>query len=109
MLGASSGRVTPPACQRILAIGRHRDDIFFRIAHVSVRLSAGISIADLSRMTRAPQSIPAFALFVGVLLPLSPAGAATIEIFPSNADASCSEEFENRANNLQPGDVLILH
>lgn len=32
-----------------------------------------------------------------------------IEIQPSNADASCNEEFENVANTLGPGDTLILH
>ena len=37
------------------------------------------------------------------------ADAATIEIFPSNADASGNEEFETRVNALAPGDVLILH
>lgn len=31
------------------------------------------------------------------------------EIYPSNADVSCSEEFENIANALQAGDELILH
>lgn len=60
-------------------------------------------------MTLAPRSIPAVALLACVLLPLSSAHGATIEIFPSNADGSCNEEFENRANSLQPGDVLILH
>lgn len=40
---------------------------------------------------------------------MSPALAATFEIFPSNADASCNEKLETRANGLQPGDVLILH
>jgi len=33
--------------------------------------------------------------------------AAIIEIYPSTA--SCNEEFENKANALQPGDELILH
>ncbi len=32
-----------------------------------------------------------------------------IEIFPSNANASCNEEFENVANTLGAGDTLILH
>jgi hypothetical protein len=32
---------------------------------------------------------------------------ATIELFPSVSD--CSEEFENIANALQPGDELMLH
>lgn len=32
-----------------------------------------------------------------------------IEIYPSNADASCGEEFVALANTLQPGDELILH
>jgi len=31
-----------------------------------------------------------------------------ITISPSNADATCNEEFENVANTLQPGDTLIL-
>ncbi len=34
---------------------------------------------------------------------------SVLEIFPSNANASCNEEFENTANSLQPGDTLILH
>jgi Right handed beta helix region len=33
--------------------------------------------------------------------------ATTIEINPSTG--SCNEEFENRANTLQPGDELVLH
>jgi len=37
------------------------------------------------------------------------AGGEVFEIFPSNADQTCSEEFENIANGLQPGDELILH
>src|SRR5262245_2460221 len=32
-----------------------------------------------------------------------------IEIFASNADATCNEEFENVVNTLLPGDVLVLH
>ncbi len=39
----------------------------------------------------------------------SPAAARVIEIFPSNADATCNEEFESVANSLQPGDELVLH
>jgi len=42
-------------------------------------------------------------------LPPWPSHAAIFEIFPSSADSSCNEEFENRANGLKPGDVLILH
>ena len=34
---------------------------------------------------------------------------APIELFPSNANGSCHEEFETIANRLQPGDELILH
>lgn len=37
------------------------------------------------------------------------ASGRVIEIQPSNADASCNEEFENVANTLGPGDTLILH
>jgi hypothetical protein len=32
-----------------------------------------------------------------------------IEIYPSNADSTCDEAFENLANSLQPGDELVLH
>jgi parallel beta helix pectate lyase-like protein len=42
------------------------------------------------------------------ILPCTRASAATTEIFPSNADTTCNEEFENVANALRPGDVLIL-
>src|SRR5438046_10494127 len=37
------------------------------------------------------------------------APARVVEIFPSNADVSCDEEFENAANTLKPGDELVLH
>jgi len=39
----------------------------------------------------------------------SSSSGRVIEIFPSNANTSCNEEFENVANTLQPGDSLILH
>ncbi len=32
-----------------------------------------------------------------------------IELSPSNADTSCSEEFETTANALKAGDTLVLH
>jgi hypothetical protein len=32
-----------------------------------------------------------------------------IEVFPADANISCSEPFESAANSLQPGDELILH
>jgi len=60
-------------------------------------------------MTNALLLALAVVMLAGLALPLAHASAATIEIFPSNADASCNEEFENRANALKPGDVLILH
>lgn len=60
-------------------------------------------------MRHAPLVVFGAVLLACFALPLSPAGRATIEIFPSNADSSCNEEFENRANSLKPGDVLILH
>lgn len=41
--------------------------------------------------------------------PLARVSAATSEIFPSNADAKCDEEFENVAHALKPVDVLIFH
>lgn len=44
-----------------------------------------------------------------LLFPVETLYAATFEVFPSNADATCNEEFENVANKLQPGDELVLH
>ena len=49
------------------------------------------------------------ALLSSLTLPPGPSHAATFEIFPSSADSSCNEEFENLANGLKSGDVLILH
>ena len=46
---------------------------------------------------------------LGVHAPTARAAGQTYEIYPSDANASCNEEFENRANTLQPGDTLILH
>lgn len=63
----------------------------------------------MSRMRNTRLPIVAVLLLTCVLLPPVSASGTTTEIFPSNADASCNEEFENRANSLQPGDVLILH
>lgn len=34
---------------------------------------------------------------------------ATIEIYPSDANATCQEEFLARARSLRPGDTLVLH
>lgn len=42
-------------------------------------------------------------------LGIGDASAAVHEIFPSSAGGSCTEEFENIANTLQPGDELVLH
>jgi hypothetical protein len=39
----------------------------------------------------------------------SDAASRVIEIYPSNADTTCNEEFENVVNTLMPGDVLVLH
>src|SRR2546426_212276 len=63
----------------------------------------------MRQMTNALLRALAVVMLAGLALPPAHASAATIEIFPSNADASCNEEFENRANALKPGDVLILH
>ena len=60
-------------------------------------------------MNNAPSLAPSAVLLSCAVLAISPVGAATLEIFPSSADSSCSEEFENLANGLKPGDVLILH
>src|SRR5262245_58365772 len=47
--------------------------------------------------------------FVFLLVCASASHAAReIVINPSNADATCNEEFENVANTLQPGDTLVL-
>src|SRR5258705_7453093 len=49
------------------------------------------------------------ALPSSLTLPPWSSHAATFEIFPSSADSSCHEEFENLANGLKRGHVLILH
>ena len=43
------------------------------------------------------------ALLSCLALASAPVLAATLEIFPSNADISCNEELENLANGLKPG------
>jgi len=48
-------------------------------------------------------------LLLVIVMAAAPAAAAVITINPSNADASCNEQFENVANSLQPGDELVLH
>jgi hypothetical protein len=47
----------------------------------------------------------AFAVATAVL----PVHAAVIEIGPPSTDTGCREEFQARANLLQPGDELVLH
>jgi hypothetical protein len=48
-------------------------------------------------------------LFLFFILSSSSDAANRIEIYPSNADGTCNEEFENVVNTLLPGDVLVLH
>lgn len=59
---------------------------------------------------RAPAAAPARAwgLHARPDTPETP-GGQVIEIYPSNADLTCDEEFEQVANSLQPGDTLVLH
>ena len=51
----------------------------------------------------------AILVWLAVQAPVTRAAGQTYEIYPSDANASCNEEFENKANTLQPGDTLILH
>src|SRR5262245_17007536 len=48
-------------------------------------------------------------LLLFLMLVASRAEGRVLEISPSNADGTCNEEFENVANTLLPGDVLVLH
>jgi hypothetical protein len=48
-------------------------------------------------------------LLLVIVMAAEPAAAAVITIAPSNADASCDEQFEKVANRLRPGDELVLH
>jgi hypothetical protein len=59
-------------------------------------------------MNNAP-SLALAAVLLSAVIIVPPARGATFEIVPSNADASCNEEFESLANALRPGDVLVLH
>jgi Right handed beta helix region len=45
----------------------------------------------------------------GFTLATSSTPGQIIEIYPSDANATCDEAFENLANSLQPGDELVLH
>jgi len=47
-------------------------------------------------------------VLLGLLFSREAAWGRVIEILPSNADATCDEEFENIANTLLAGDTLIL-
>ena len=49
------------------------------------------------------------ALLSSLTLPPWPSHAAIFEIFPSSADSSCNEEFENRANGLKPKPSMSVH
>ncbi|HJR00155.1 MAG TPA: hypothetical protein VKA83_00865 [Methylomirabilota bacterium] len=48
-------------------------------------------------------------LLLVIVVAAEPATAAVITIAPSNADASCDEQFEKVANRLRPGGELVLH
>ena len=47
------------------------------------------------------------AVLLGVFCSSAAACGSVIEILPSSADATCDEKFENIANSLLPGDMLI--
>lgn len=47
-------------------------------------------------------------VLLGVFCSSAAAWGSVIEILPSSADATCDEKFENIANSLLPGDMLIL-
>jgi chitodextrinase len=59
--------------------------------------SASSGVASATTQSPPPSPTPA------------PSTGRVIEIGPSNADTSCTEEFENTANTLQAGDTLVLH
>src|SRR5262245_57886614 len=60
-------------------------------------------------LKRSMRSVLLITGIVTMLREALPGAAATFEIFPSNADETCDEEFENVANKLEPGDDLVLH
>lgn len=49
------------------------------------------------------------AILMSMISAQSTSAPTEIEIHPMNANDTCTEEFENVANSLQPGDELILH
>ena len=63
----------------------------------------------LKRSMRSVLLITGIVTMLREALPVAALYAATFEIFPSNADETCDEEFENVANKLEPGDDLVLH
>ena len=55
------------------------------------------------------KSNQAFSAILFLLVWVSTGYAQVIAIYPSNADSTCDEEFENVANTLKPGETLVLH
>jgi hypothetical protein len=65
-----------------------------------IRLFAGLLFAGLLFAASCPP--PVYAADAS-------AGNRIIVIYPSNANDTCDEAFENLANSLLPGDELVLH
>ncbi len=62
------------------------------------------------KQNRGIKFFPSVAMIIFLILAYSQnSNPAIIEIYPLNADSSCNEEFENKANALNPGDELVLH
>ena len=55
------------------------------------------------------KSIVSLLFLLSLLTSSGNAANRVIEIYPSNADGTCNEEFENVVNTLLPGDLLVLH
>jgi hypothetical protein len=55
------------------------------------------------------KSIVSLLFLLSLLTSSGNAANRVIEIYPSNADGTCNEEFENVVNTLLPGDRLVLH
>jgi hypothetical protein len=64
-----------------------------------------VNAMSFRRRRRSGPAAPWVFLLMGLFS--GSAGAATLEIFPATAD--CTEEFEDVANTLKPGDELVLH
>jgi hypothetical protein len=70
---------------------------------------ASVSLKKSVKQNRGIKFFLSVAMIIFLILAYSQnSNSAIIGIYPSNADLSCNEEFQNEPNVLKPGDELFL-